>query len=107
MSSLSSMTRMSPMRVRTLIAKPKPREAHCHSRCRDANLRTMMLTSPRREAVRARLVAAGGALAASLLVSAAALALLLGSRRRDVRDVGRAASDLATSSARLILQETG
>jgi signal transduction histidine kinase len=66
----------------------------------------MILTSPRRDAVRVRLVAAGGALAASLLVAAAALALLLGSRRRAVRDIDRAASDLATSSARLILQET-
>src|SRR6185503_11165814 len=66
----------------------------------------MFLPTPRRDAVRVRLIAAGGALAASLLVAAAALALLLGSRRRTVHDVDRAAGDLATSSARLILQQT-
>src|SRR4051812_38487493 len=79
---------------------------HCQIARREANLRAMILTSPRRDAVRRRLVAAAGALAASLLVAAAALALLLGSRRRDVRDTDRHAGDLATSSARLILQET-
>ena len=66
----------------------------------------MFTGTPRRDAVRVRLIAAATALGAALLVAAAALALVLGARRRAEEEMDRAASDLATSSARIILEES-
>ena len=65
----------------------------------------VLTPDPRRDAVRFRLAAAGGALTAALLVAAAALAVLIGAHRKSKRDMLRAASDLAAYGARLVIEE--